>query len=82
MDENTNDLQQPLDIVHGDHGFTTYEEAYEYFNKAYDQHLNWFESNFTSTFGAMRHSTEEESQAYRRMLDRLSVPIDVDISFV
>lgn len=30
-------------------------------------------------FGEMRHSTEEEMAAYRRMLDGMGVPIGIDI---
>ena len=55
-------MQQPLDIVNGDCGFTTLEEASKYL------------------FGEMRHSTEEENELYRQMLDRLSVPIDSNVS--
>jgi len=57
-----NDLNRPLDIVNGDCGFTSLEEANKYL------------------FGEMRHSTEEENELYRQMLDRFSVPIDPNVN--
>ena len=57
-----NNLNQPLEVIHGDCGFTSLEEASK------------------CLFGEMRHSTEEENELYRQMLDRLSVQIDSNVS--